>query len=119
MRGFFYILRCSDGSYYVGSTTDLDARAATHMAGEGGDYTARRLPVEVVYTEEFETLYEAFLVERQVKGWSRAKKEALIRGDYEALPPLAANALKRAERRALRQAQDEDAPSGPKTDRKS
>lgn len=81
MRGYFYILQCSDGGYNVGSTTDLDARIATHRAGEGGDYTARRLPVEVVFTEDFESLHDAFLVERQVKGWSRAKKEALIRGD--------------------------------------
>jgi putative endonuclease len=106
MRGYFYILRCSDGSYYVGSTTSLEARIVSHQAGEGGDYTSRRLPVEVVYGEEFETLHDAFLVERQVKGWSRAKKEALIRGDYAALPPLAANAVKRAERSVLRQAQD-------------
>jgi putative endonuclease len=107
MRGYLYILRCSDASYYVGSTTGLDARIATHRSGEGGDYTARRLPVEVVFTDEFESPHDAFLVERQVKGWSRAKKEALIRGDYNALPPLAANAIKRAEREALRQAQDD------------
>lgn len=110
MRGYLYILRCSDGSYYVGSTTDLDARIATHRAGEGGDYTARRLPVQVAFTDQFESLHDAFLVERQVKGWSRAKKEALTRGDYEALPPLAANAVKRAERQALRQAQDDVEP---------
>ena len=110
MRGHFYILRCSDGSYYVGSTTDLDARIATHRSGDGGDYTARRLPVEVVFTDEFESPHDAFLVERQVKGWSRAKKEALIRKDFAALPPLAANAVKRAGREALRQAQDDVQP---------
>jgi putative endonuclease len=108
MRGYFYILRCSDGSYYVGSTTNLEARIATHKAGEGGDYTARRLPIEIVYAEEFASLHDAFLVERQVKGWSRAKKEALIRRDYKSLPALAANAIRRE---ALRQAQDEAAES--------
>jgi putative endonuclease len=113
VKGYFYILRCSDGSYYAGSTTNLDARIATHQAGEGGDYTARRLPVEAAYSEEFETLHDAFLVERQVKGWSRAKKEALIRREYDALPPLAANAIKREERRVLRQAQDADAMLSP------
>jgi len=86
MGGYFYILRYADGSYYVGSTTDLDVRLASYTIGEGGDYTARRLPVDTVFTEEFETLHDAFLVERQVEGWSRAKKEALIRRDYDALP---------------------------------
>ena len=106
MRGHFYILKCSDGSYYVGSTTSLEARVEAHKSGQGGDYTARRRPLECVFSEEFETLHDAFLVERQVKGWSRAKKEALIRREYDALPDLAANALRRSERHALRQAQD-------------
>jgi len=88
MRGFLYILRCADRSYYVGSTSALEIRLAGHQSGEGSAYTASRLPVTVVYTEEFPTLYEAFLAERQVKGWSRAKKEALIRGDFAALPEL-------------------------------
>lgn len=106
MRGYVYILRCADGHYYVGSTTNLEARFAAHQAGEGGDYTARRLPVAVVYSEEFETLHDAFLVEREVKGWSRAKKEALIRRDYAALPELSWSTLRRAEEHVLRQAQD-------------
>ena len=79
------MLRCADGCYYVGSTTSLELRVAEHEAGEGGSYTAQRLPVKLVYTCEFETLHEAFLREWQVKGWSRKKKEALIRGDYQAL----------------------------------
>jgi putative endonuclease len=106
MKGFVYILKCSDGSYYVGSTTNLEVRVEAHKSGEGGDYTARRRPLECVYSEEFETRHDAFVVERQVKGWSRAKKEALIRRDYDALPELAANAVKRQERQVLRQAQD-------------
>jgi putative endonuclease len=106
MKGFVYILRCSDASYYVGSTTNLEVRVEAHKSGEGGDYTARRRPLECVFSEEFETLHDAFLVERQIKGWSRAKKEALIRRDHDALPALAANAVKRKQREVLRQAQD-------------
>jgi predicted GIY-YIG superfamily endonuclease len=82
------MLECSDGSYYVGSTTNLETRIAEHMAGLGGDYTARRLPVMLVYTQEFSSLREAFACERQVKGWTRAKKAALIRGDADALVEL-------------------------------
>ena len=105
MKGYLYILRCADGHYYVGSTTNLEIRIAEHQAGEGGSYTATRFPVTVVYSEEFETLHDAFLVERQVKGWSRVKKEALIRGDYKALPELARSGVK-SRRGILRQAQD-------------
>jgi putative endonuclease len=107
VKGYFYILGCADGHYYVGSTTNLDARVAEHRAGEGGDYTARRLPVAVVYSEEFKTLHDAFLVERQVKGWSRQKKEALIRRDLGALPTLArSRTAELGGRSILRQAQD-------------
>lgn len=88
MDGYLYVLRCADGSYYTGSTTNLDVRLAQHQAGEGGAYTARRLPVALVYSCELPSPYEAFLRERQVKNWSRKKKEALIRGDYEALVEL-------------------------------
>jgi putative endonuclease len=88
MKGYMYILRCADGSYYVGSTTNLELRVAQHQAGEGGAYTAQRLPVKVVYTCEFDSPHEAFLRERQVKGWTRRKKEALIREDYKALISL-------------------------------
>jgi putative endonuclease len=81
-------LRCADGSYYTGSTNNLPLRLAEHQAGEGSAYTRCRLPVELVYSQEFPSEHEAFLRERQVKGWSRAKKEALIRGDFEALIKL-------------------------------
>ena len=97
MRGYLYILRCRDGSYYVGSTTNPDYRVQQHKDGEGGDYTQRRLPVELVYAEEFESIHEAFLAEREVECWRREKKDALIRLDYEALPELSWNSLKRAE----------------------
>ena len=83
-----YILRCSDGSYYVGSARDLDARMQQHAAGEGSTYTSRRMPVELVYAQEFSTVAEAFAAEKQVQGWSRAKREALIRGEQQRLPEL-------------------------------
>jgi putative endonuclease len=88
MRAWLYILKCADGSYYTGSTHNLELRLAQHQAGEGGDYTSKRLPVTLVYSCEFESEHEAFLRERQVKGWSRGKKEALMRGDFEALVKL-------------------------------
>ncbi|HYG66787.1 MAG TPA: GIY-YIG nuclease family protein [Anaeromyxobacteraceae bacterium] len=86
-----YILRCVDDSYYVGHTDDLDARIAAHRWGEIPGYTATRLPVELVYATDFPTRDEALRAERQVKGWSRAKKEALIRGDWDGLRALARN----------------------------
>jgi len=88
MRAWMYILKCADNSYYTGSTNNLELRLAQHRAGEGGVYTAKRLPVTLVYSCEFESEHEAFLREWQVKGWSRKKKEALIRGDFEALVEL-------------------------------
>lgn len=87
-RGILYILRCADGSYYTGSTNSVDIRVAQHNAGEASAYTAKRLPIKLVYVCEFQSLRDAFFAERQVKGWSRAKKEALIRGDYDALVEL-------------------------------
>jgi putative endonuclease len=88
MKAWLYILRCADGSYYTGSTNNLPLRLAQHQAGEGCDYTRHRLPVELIFSEEFPSEHHAFLRERQVKGWTRAKKEALIRGDWEALVKL-------------------------------
>ena len=88
VKAWLYILKCADGSYYTGSTNHLTLRLAQHQVGEGSIYTRSRLPVELVYTQEFPSEHEAFLRERQVKGWSRAKKEALIRGDFEALVSL-------------------------------
>jgi len=80
---FVYILQCADGSYYTGSTTDLERRLTEHQTGFFKGYTASRLPVELVWSSEFPTEHDAFLCERQIKGWSRAKKEALIRGDFD------------------------------------
>ncbi len=89
MKGYVYILRCSDGSYYTGSTNDLERRLWQHQNEEGANYTKRRLPVKLVYYEEYERIDEAFYREKQIQGWSRKKKEALIEGRFEDLPALA------------------------------
>ncbi|HEX7968533.1 MAG TPA: GIY-YIG nuclease family protein [Stellaceae bacterium] len=90
MSAYVYILRCADGSYYVGGTrASLEERIAQHNAGTFGGYTARRRPVILLFHQEFDRVTDAIAAERQVKGWSRAKKEALIRGDWDALPDLA------------------------------
>ncbi len=90
MSAFVYVLRCADGSYYVGSTrASLDERVGQHNAGSFGGYTARRRPVTLVFAQEFQRITDAIAAERQLKGWTRAKKEALIRGDYDALSALA------------------------------
>ena len=86
---WMYILECSDGSYYVGSTKNLERRLWEHNEGLGAKYTARRRPVELVYAAEFASIAEAYEREKQVQGWGRAKREALICGDYDALPELA------------------------------
>ena len=70
-----YILKCSDNSYYVGSTNNLTLRIEEHMHGEGAEYTKHRLPVELVYYEECQSIKEAFLREKQVQGWSRKKEK--------------------------------------------
>ena len=82
---YTYILECSNGAYYVGSTNDLERRLQEHQAGLGSRFTSAHLPVKLVYWEEYQTLEEAFRRERQLHGWSRAKKEALIKGDIEKL----------------------------------
>ena len=83
-----YILRCGDGSYYVGSARNLDNRMQQHFLGKGSTYTSKRMPVELVYAEEYERIAEAYAREKQVQGWSRAKREALIEQRYTDLPAL-------------------------------
>ena len=83
-----YILRCSNGQYYVGSTLDLDKRLAEHQCGEGALFTKKHLPVELIYYEQFQRIDEAFLREHQIKGWNRKKKEALINDSPDLLPEL-------------------------------
>jgi putative endonuclease len=86
---YLYILRCADGSYYTGTArSGLERRIAEHNAGEYGGYTAQRRPVTLVFSQWFDRITDAIVAERQVKGWSRAKKEALIRGDLQCLPEL-------------------------------
>ncbi len=89
MAFHLYILRCSDGSYYVGHTDDLEARVAAHQRGDIDGYTRTRRPVRIVFSEQLPTRLEALERERQVKGWSRAKKEALIKGNWSRLSRLA------------------------------
>jgi putative endonuclease len=87
---YLYILRCADGSLYVGTTRDsLEKRIAEHQAGTFGGYTSHRRPVVLVFHQQFQRIEDAISAERQMKGWRREKKEALIRGDYAALPALA------------------------------
>jgi len=83
-----YILRCANGQYYVGSTTNLELRLQEHRSGVGSGFTKAHLPIELVFTEEYDTIHEAHLRERQLHKWSQAKKEALINGDIEKLKQL-------------------------------
>src|SRR5882762_3126304 len=90
MGAYLYILLCADGSFYIGTTiVALERRLAEHQAGAYEGYTARRRPVELVYCEHFQRLEDAAAAERQIKGWRREKKQALIRGDFAALQSLA------------------------------
>jgi putative endonuclease len=86
-----YIIECADGSYYVGSTIDLERRLSQHNRGEGPIYTRlrRRRPVRLVWAAEFERIEDAYAYEKQIQNWSRAKRIALIEGRFEDLPALA------------------------------
>ena len=83
MAFWIYILRCADGSYYTGHTDNLEHRLAQHESGELEDYTATRRPVELVFSQECASRMEALDAERRIKGWSRAKKEAMMRGNWQ------------------------------------
>ncbi|MFA5683684.1 MAG: GIY-YIG nuclease family protein [Lysobacteraceae bacterium] len=85
MAFWTYMLRCADGSFYLGHTDELERRIAQHQHGEIPGYTVKRRPVTLVWSQPFSTREEALAAERQVKGWARAKKEALIRGDWKAI----------------------------------
>jgi predicted GIY-YIG superfamily endonuclease len=88
MKGWMYILECADGSYYTGSTNNLELRLKQHQQGEGANHTRKRLPVKLVYFEEFNRIDEAFRREKQIQGWVRKKKEALINGNRTNLHEL-------------------------------
>lgn len=113
MKGYMYILLCGNGNYYTGSTVDLDRRLQLHQSGEGANFTKKHLPVKLMYYEEFERIDEAFYREKQVQGWSRAKKEALMNGDKNKLHEFAECKIETASRfgyaqRTARRPSDED-----------
>lgn len=91
MGAFAYMLKCSDNSYYVGCATgdDLSRRVDDHNAGKYPGFTFSRRPVELVWFQYFELFVDANAAERQIKGWSRAKKEALIKADWSMISALA------------------------------
>lgn len=97
MKGYMYILLCSNDQYYTGSTNNIEIRLAQHQNGEGSNFTKKHLPVKLVYLEEFNRIDEAFNREKQVQGWSRKKKEALINKQYDKLPELSKSSLRQAQ----------------------
>jgi predicted GIY-YIG superfamily endonuclease len=92
MQFWVYILTCADGSYCVGQSDDLELRIAARQDGTFGGYTQTRRPVALSYAEAFDSRDDAFRRERQIKGWSRSKKEALIRPDWRELQRLSKTA---------------------------
>ena len=90
-KAWMYILKCGNGLYYTGSTIDIDFRMKQHEAGEGSNFTRKHLPIKLVYYEEYASIEDAYLREKQVQGWSRKKKEALINDMMEELPYLSRN----------------------------
>lgn len=89
MKCHTYILKCADDSYYTGSTKDLERRLVEHQSGEGANHTKKHLPVELVYFEEYDRIDDAFYREKQIQGWGRKKKEALIKNMPHELHQLA------------------------------
>ena len=87
--GYMYILICRDGTFYTGSTIDLELRLSQHQIGEGSNYTKKRLPIFLVYYEEYPRIDEAFAREKQIQNWNHKKKMALINGELDRLPYLA------------------------------
>ena len=99
---YMYILECNYGSYYTGSTWNMDKRFYEHQHGEGAEYTKTRLPVKLVYCEYYERIDDAFYREKQVQGWSRKKKEALIEEREEELPELSKKVFRKKSNSWLR-----------------
>ena len=93
---YVYILKCADNSYYTGITNDISRRVDEHNNGaDPSSYTFKRRPVQLVFSAEFNGANRAILFEKQVKGWSRKKKEAIINGNWELLPELSKNKMKK------------------------
>jgi putative endonuclease len=112
MGGWTYMLRCSDESFYIGSTSyaDVEVRVAEHNDARYWGYTSSRRPVSLIWSKRFDDLRDAHAMERQLKGWSRAKKMALIKGDGESLVRLSSRRAgnpKSAPRPSRRQSVDE------------
>ena len=96
MQDFYvYILRCRDGSYYTGHTDNIEERLDDHYTGKTKSYTSTRRPIELVYVSEFPSRYEALSAERQIKGWSRKKKEALIMEKFHLLEKFSKKIFKK------------------------
>ena len=89
MGAWLYILRCADGSYYTGTTRgQIEQRVAEHQSGHYPGFTSKRRPVVLAYSDYFDRIADAITAERKVKGWTRAKKEALMAGDFQRLSEL-------------------------------
>ena len=91
---FVYILKCADGTYYTGVTSNLEKRFVQHDASNYSGYTITRKPVKLIYSERLNDIRDAILLEKKIKGWSRKKKEALMRGDFDALVLLSKSKTK-------------------------
>jgi predicted GIY-YIG superfamily endonuclease len=103
MSFWVYILKCADGRYYTGQTDDLDRRLAEHQVGGFCDFTARRRPVILAWAESLPSRIEALEAERRLKGWSRAKKEAMIAGDWSRLSHFARPPVERTQASSARE----------------
>ena len=88
MSGFLYILECSDGTYYTGSTKNLETRLSQHQSGNAANYTKARLPVKLVFQSHFMNIADAYNYEKKIQKWSHAKKKAMIDNKWELLPQL-------------------------------
>lgn len=86
--GYTYILLCEGDRFYTGSTIDLESRMKDHFNGRGSNFTKKHPPIHLVYLEQFDRITEAFYREKQIQGWTRVKKKALIKGEYERLKEL-------------------------------
>ena len=107
MPFYVYILECADSTYYTGHTDNLDQRMAQHSNGTASSYTSKRRPLKLLWATDCQSREQAFELEKQLQGWSRAKKQALMRGAFGALPGLSANRQVRDKALSLRQAQGE------------